>query len=77
MQHNEDYLNTLLKENDAAEFLEVSARSLQGWRFKGGGPKFIKISHRSIRYRKKELIEWIDGKVRNSTSDFGEVENGL
>jgi hypothetical protein len=77
MKHNEDYLNTLLKENDAAQFLEVSVRSLQGWRFKGGGPKFIKISHRAIRYRKKDLIEWIDGKVRISTSDFGEVENGL
>ncbi|MBT3509302.1 MAG: helix-turn-helix domain-containing protein [Nitrospina sp.] len=77
MKHNEDYLNELLKEEDAAEFLGVSVRTLQGWRFKGGGPKFIKISHRAIRYRRKDLIEWIEGKVRTSTSDFGEVENGL
>ena len=77
MKHNEDYLNELLKEEDAAEFLGVSVRTLQGWRFKGGGPKFIKISHRAIRYRRKDLIEWIEGKVRTSTSDFGEGENGL
>ncbi len=77
MTHNEDYLTTLLKEKDAAKFLEVSARSLQGWRFKGGGPKFVKISHRSIRYRKKELIEWAEGKIRSSTSDSGEVNNDL
>ncbi len=77
MKHNEDYFNELLKEEDAADFLGVSVRTLQGWRFKGGGPKFIKISHRAIRYRRKDLIEWIDGKVRISTSDFGEVQNGL
>ena len=77
MQHNEDYFNELLREEDAAEFLGVSVRTLQGWRFKGGGPKFIKMSHRAIRYRRKDLIEWVEGKVRTSTSDFGEVQSGL
>jgi len=43
MKHHEDYLNELLKEEDAANFLGVSVRTLQGWRFKGGGPKFIKM----------------------------------
>lgn len=66
-----DYLNELLKEADAAEFLKMSVRTLQGMRLKGGGPSFVKISHRAVRYRRSDLLSWIDSKIRMSTSDMG------
>lgn len=64
-----DYMNMLLHENDAADFLSVSVRSLQGWRSKGGGPQYVKISARAIRYRRKDLIEWLESKLRCNTSE--------
>ncbi len=67
-----DYLNELLKETDAAQFLKMSVRTLQGYRLRGGGPKFVNISHRAVRYRRCDLLEWIESKLRTSTSDMGD-----
>ena len=66
-----DFLNELLKEADAAHFLKMSARTLQGYRLRGGGPNFIRISHRAVRYRRKDLLQWVEDRVRTSTSDMG------
>lgn len=73
---NHDYLEQLLKEKSAAEFLQMSERTLQGMRLRGGGPLFIRISHRAVRYRRKDLLEWINSKIRTSTSDMGDVYYG-
>lgn len=40
------YLDALLKEGDAAEFLGYSPRSLQKWRVVGGGPQYVRVSSR-------------------------------
>ena len=64
-----DYLDRFIDENEAAIFIGYSVRALQGWRFKGGGPRFIKVSSRSIRYRRRELIEWAESRLRASTSE--------
>jgi len=64
-----DHLDRLINENEAAAFIGYSVRSLQGWRVKGGGPKFIKVSARSIRYRRRDLIEWADARLCSHTSE--------
>lgn len=64
-----DYLDRFIDENEAAAFIGYSVRALQGWRFKGGGPRFIKVSSRSIRYRRRDLIEWAESRLRASTSE--------
>lgn len=61
----------LLNEHDAAELLGYSVRTLQKWRVVGGGPKFVKVSARSIRYRVKDLLDWIAERTISSTSDQG------
>jgi|SRR6185437_613283 len=45
-----------------------SVRALQNWRLRGGGPKFIKVSSRSIRYRRRDLIAWAEARLRASSS---------
>ena len=57
----------LLRETDTAELICQSVRTLQKWRVAGQGPSFYKIG-RSIRYRRREIIEWIDSRRRTSTS---------
>lgn len=64
-----DYLDRLIGEREAASFLGYSVRALQNWRVRGGGPDFVKISGRSIRYRRREMIAWIEGRIRSNTSE--------
>lgn len=64
-----DYLDRLINENEAAAFIGYSVRALQGWRVKGGGPKFVKVSARSIRYRRRDLIDWAEARLCSNTSE--------
>lgn len=64
-----EYLDALINEQAAAEFLGYSIRALQNWRVRGGGPSFIRVSSRSIRYRRRDLIAWADDRLRSSTSE--------
>lgn len=62
------YLDQLLNETEAAEFLCYSVRALQNWRVRGGGPDFIKVSARSIRYCRRDLIKWLDNRRVSNTA---------
>lgn len=69
MNHDIEYLNQLINEKAAAAFLGYTVRALQNWRLRGGGPKFVKVSKRSIRYRRRDLIEWSEERLRSNTSE--------
>ena len=64
-----DHLNRLIDENEAADFLGYTARALQNWRVRGGGPLFVRVSCRSIRYRRKDLMQWAEERLCKSTSE--------
>lgn len=59
----------LYVERQAAQFLKVSEKTLQYWRFTGNGPKFVRISKRCVRYRRRDLIDWIKQHLKASTSE--------
>ena len=59
----------LIDEREAAGFLCYSPRALQNWRIRGGGPRFVKVSARSIRYRRRDLNRWIEERIRSNTSE--------
>lgn len=61
----------LLSTSETAQLLGVSIRTLEGWRFRGGGPRYVKAGGRMVRYRLSDLDEWVDAQVRRSTSDLG------
>ena len=50
----------LVTEARAAEIFGISLRTLQGWRRNGTGPGFVRLSCRSIRYRRADLITWVN-----------------
>lgn len=58
----------LMDEREAASILCYSVRALQNWRCRGGGPKFIKVSARSVRYRRSDLVAWIEARTVAHTS---------
>lgn len=49
----------MLNEYQLAEFLNMSVKSLRGWRLFRKGPKFVKIG-RTVRYRRKDVEAWLD-----------------
>ena len=60
----------LLNEQAVADRLGGSVRSVQHWRLVGGGPVFIKVG-RCVRYAEEDLIEFMNGQRRRSTSEHG------
>ncbi len=70
---NPGYWHELIPETVAADFLDLTPRSMQGMRQRGGGPKFIRLSSRCIRYTRTLLKAWADTRMRSSTSDPGEA----
>ncbi|MCC3306605.1 helix-turn-helix domain-containing protein [Sneathiella sp. HT1-7] len=64
------YYDSLINETEAAKFLGYTVRALQNWRVRGGGPDFVKVSSRSIRYRRRDLISWAESLLVANTSQF-------
>ena len=63
-------MTTLLTEQDAATLLHVTVKAVQGWRYRGGGPRFVKVG-RCVRYRLEDLQAFVLAALRTSTSDPG------
>jgi len=61
-------MDSLLTQKHAARILGLSVRTLERHRLAGTGPRYARLG-RLIRYRQNDLIEWVDGNLRNSTSE--------
>lgn len=58
-------------ETQLAKFLQVSPRTLQAWRYRGGDtPPFVKVG-RAVRYEPAAVKAWARERERRSTSDPG------
>jgi excisionase family DNA binding protein len=60
-----DYRNMtkLLTPTEVAELLDVPANTLPMWRYRGGGPRFVKVG-RHVRYRPEDVDAWLDAHTR-------------
>ncbi len=63
---------SLLTEAQAARLLNFTPRFLQARRARGDGPPWVSISARAIRYRRSDLLDWIESHVRTNAADRGE-----
>ena len=59
----------LLRQEDVAKILDLSPRTLEAWRHKGGGPRYLSLTPRCVRYRRRDLLEWIEARLCDSTSE--------
>ena len=71
MSRNTPNQQQLITERDAAKLLSISERTLRNWRTRGGGPRFVRVSARCIRYRILDIETWATDRTRRSTSDLG------
>lgn len=59
----------LYSPEETSTVLGVSKGTLANWRVMGKGPKYCKISGKSIRYKKTEIDNYIERSERASTSE--------
>jgi predicted DNA-binding transcriptional regulator AlpA len=50
----------LMREEDVAKLLRVSLSSVKRLRASGQGPRYIRISPRVVRYRRQDVLDWME-----------------
>ena len=52
-----------LHEDDVAEMLSISVRTVQRWRSTGDGPKFIRAGARRVIYNPDDVKTWASSRT--------------
>lgn len=52
-------MDNLLDTKQLAERLSVSIQVIKKWRGLGIGPRFVKLDSAAVRYRPKDINEWL------------------
>lgn len=61
----------LLESNVIADLLGTTPQNLAQLRYRGTGPKFVKLGHRAVRYRWSDVEAWIESNtLTQSDQDF-------
>jgi hypothetical protein len=55
---------------DVAALLRVSLATLEYWRRVGGGPPFLRLPNRKIRYLGSDVLAWLAQHRQRTTSDL-------
>lgn len=53
-------MTLLLTSEDTAHEIGVTVTTLATWRHQGKGPKFVRIHGRTIRYRRVDIVAWVN-----------------
>ena len=67
MSYPEDLLNSA----ETAAILGIKLNTLEIWRIRGNGPAYVKLGNNGrapVRYRRADVIAWIEQRLRASTS---------
>lgn len=58
LESNPGWLDEAIDTPAVAEITGLSIRTLNTWRCRGGGPRFLKLG-RAVRYRRRAVLEWL------------------
>lgn len=59
----------LRKPDELADHLGTSLGNLAQMRYRGIGPKFIKIGGKAVRYRQSDIDAWLAAQTRQQTGE--------
>ena len=51
--------NTLITDKEVGVFANLPVSRFRAYRHKGGGPKFVRLGSRTVRYRVSAVREWL------------------
>ena len=60
----------LLSTQQVAGWIGVSEQFLEIGRHRGYGPKFVKVSPRRVRYRRGDVLSWLEQRTHASTAEY-------
>jgi predicted DNA-binding transcriptional regulator AlpA len=63
--------NQFLSAKDLERFTGMTQRFWESRRMTGDTPPFIRLSAKAVRYRWGDVQEWLEKRLRTSTSDQG------
>jgi hypothetical protein len=72
--HDCQEYHELMTESEAAQLRRQSVRTLQAERLRGGGCPFVKLG-RSVRYRRSDVLRFIEARLVNSTTEADSKES--
>jgi predicted DNA-binding transcriptional regulator AlpA len=64
----DDLLNT----RQVADWLQVSEAWLEIGRSKGYGPKYLRLGHKRVRYRREDVLTWLKARTHQCVSEYRE-----
>jgi excisionase family DNA binding protein len=56
----------LMTEEQVAKLLTVSVSTVKRLRASGQGPRYLRISERVVRYRRRDVDEWMQRRAEES-----------
>ncbi|SEP49946.1 Helix-turn-helix domain-containing protein [Rhodospirillales bacterium URHD0017] len=66
----------LLTSDQAAAILGLQVNTLEIWRFRGQGPRFLKLGTRKqspVRYKRSDVESWLAQRTFASTSAYSAI----
>jgi excisionase family DNA binding protein len=61
--------SSLLTREQAASYLGLKKTTLDAWAVRGGGPAYVKLGKKAVRYRQSDLEAFVESRLRSSTSE--------
>lgn len=61
--------DNFIDETIASGILGLSKRTLQKFRVVGGGPNYVKLGAKTVRYQRRALLAWAASRQCRSTSE--------
>lgn len=55
-------MQEMLTPSDVAKRLNVTTATLRQWRMQGGGPPYLDLADKTIRYPESELSRWVESR---------------
>lgn len=56
-------MSNLISEHEVARILNIAPKTLQSWRQNGFGPKYLKLSNKTIRYKTEDIQNWLQQRT--------------
>lgn len=75
LKSNPGWLDEAVDTAEASRITGLAVATLNTQRSRGGGPKFIKVGVRAVRYQRRHLLQFLAERRRCNTSDRGREWN--
>lgn len=63
--------NQFLSSKELEKFTGLTSRFWESRRITGDSPPFVRLSAKAVRYRWGDVAQWLEQRLRKSTSDQG------